>query len=302
MTLINFNVMVGLSQSGKTSFLRRIEAPYIFANLSDELEDIIFAMADGQLDNEPIFLDRNNITIEDRRIIWRWIQTFFPKDIHFHITAYVMSTPLDTCVKRGIENGITPGIIARQRASFNIPFLEEGFDDIKIVDGVSLEEIKTIECDSVRYSEMMYKMINFDQENPHHQYPLGVHMSVCQWMVEEQKDNFHDFSSVYVAANVHDWGKYYSKTYNDLGFGIYYDHGEIGAYELLSHLYLIPQKDFSVMGILRILAYVNYHMKPFDWHNDSDLKKARQLYNGVLFDDLLLFNKIDREACGTESE
>ena len=215
-----------------------------------------------------------------------------------------MATPFDTCLKRNSEREkpVPEEALYRYRASFNIPFYEEGFNEIKIVNGLTSEEVTSVKCNDEAYAVYMYRMINFDQENPHHKYTLGVHMAVCQNLVLQRSKEFNNPKCMFVASIIHDWGKYYTKTYNEDGNGIYYNHGEVGTYELLSNLELIPQKDFTMNEILRILAYVNYHMRPFDWNSTGTIKKVIGVYGDVLVHDLLVFNEIDKEACGTESE
>ena len=325
--VIQINMMIGIQGSGKSTYVQK-NPGYCFSadeyrkNFPDEDNEKIFTRLYKDLDKtvgdiylnnipyRPIYLDNTNMTIKERketfRRIERWKKSFV--GLIFKVTAIVMATPFDLCLERVKEREKATGkvipeeVVYKYRARFNIPIYEEGFSEIKIINGITLEEITEVKCNDNKYATMMYRMINFDQENPHHKYTLGVHMAVCQGLVLKGEKKFHNRKCMYVASIVHDWGKYYTKSYNANGIGIYYNHGEVGTYELLADLSLIPQKDFTMNEILRVLAYVNYHMRPFDWNTKKALEKAYETYGGPLTEDLIEFNKIDIEACGTESE
>lgn len=327
MSLINLYVMVGIQGSGKSTYVDNVnrsgfggglyrfcaddfrknfpdeDNEQIFTRLYYGLGELLRQISDGKEPNYPIYLDNTGITIKSRRKLFAQLEQYKRKipGLNFNITALVMSTPFEICLERNAkrERVVPEEVIYRYRASFNIPFYEEGFNQIKIIDGETLKEITYVECNNQAYATKMYDMIKFDQENPHHKYTLGVHMSVCQNLVLQREKDFCNPKCMFVAAIVHDWGKFYTKTYNTEGNGIYYNHGEVGTYELLSHLELIPQKDFTMNEILRVLAYVNYHMRPFDWNSTGTVNKATLTYGAALVHDLCAFNEIDREACGT---
>lgn len=326
---IQLNVMVGLPGSGKSSYIKKTKSKdglyiisaddvredfpeiednsKIFDLVYEKLEILIKSIYENALPNACIYLDNTNLVCKKRKKIFEVAKKLEKscRGLNINVTAIIMSTPFETCLERNKNRKgkvVPEEVIYKYRASFNIPFYEEGFNEIKIIDGFTLNEITQVQCDFKKYTLMAEKMINFDQENPHHRYTLGNHMIACQELVLSGEETFNKPFSVYVAALVHDWGKYYTKSYNANGIGIYYNHGEVGAYELLSDLTLIPQMNFPINAILEVLAYVNYHMKPFNWNTKKALKKAYETYGKLLFEDLIKFNKIDKEACGTESE
>lgn len=333
MNVVNFNMMVGLQGSGKSTFVKKelkrlgvlcnFSADKIREEFPEENNEQIFTRYYKELDDflklinpNPanvsfnVYLDNTHFQLKARRSFFdhlsHWKKKYF--NISFKVNALIMSTPFELCLERVKQREKETGkvipeeVLYKYRASFNIPFYEEGFNEIKIIDGITLEEITKVECDNKKYATMMYKMINFDQENPHHRYTLGIHMVVCQQLVLRNMQKFNNSKCMYIASVIHDWGKYYTKSYNDNGIGIYYNHSEVGTYELLSNLELIPQKDFTMNEILRVLTYINYHMRPFDWNTEKALHKAYDIYGGALINDLIEFNKIDKKACGTESE
>ena len=325
---INLFMMVGLQGSGKTTYSKmsppnwyfsaddyRQEFPeedneHIFGRFFQDLDNLIKDIYLEKKENLPVILDNTHITIKDRKKVFIHLQKWrgiYP-ELSFTITAMVMATPFDVCLQRVKKRAELTGknipeeVLYSYRQSFCIPFREEGFNSIIIINGITFAPVTNVKHDKKNYATMMFRMINFNQENPHHKYTLGFHMLASQQLVNQREVNFYDKKIMSVAAIIHDWGKYYTKTYNKDGVGIYYNHAEVGAYELLTHLEMIPQTGFTIQEILRVLAYVNYHMKPFGWDTEKAIRKAGNTFGEVLLHDLIEFNKIDRIACGTESE
>ena len=325
--IIDLFMMVGLQGSGKSTYAKMTPSWYfsaddyrvrfseednnqIFQRFYQDLDNLIMDIYFGIKENMPVILDNTNITIKDRAETFNHIKKWkklYP-NLTYVVTAVIMATPFDVCLQRVKDRAEKTGkiipeeVVYSYRKKFCIPFSEEGFTRIIIINGITFNPVMQIKHNARDYAALMFKMINFNQENPHHKYTLGFHMVACQQLVSERIQNFYGQRWMPVAAIVHDWGKYYTKSYNNNGIAIYYSHAEVGTYELLTHLELIPQKDFEVHEVLRVLAYVNYHMRPFDWNTEKAIRKALNTFGDVLMHDLIEFNKIDKEACGTESE
>lgn len=331
---IYFYMMVGLQGSGKSTYVKQQpkENNHIFSadswreNYPEEKNDRIFEMYYGEINYyldicdansginespESFYLDNTHCQFKARRTLFdhikRW-KKIYPT-LNFHVIALVMTTPYDICLQRIKERQEKTGkvipeeVLKRYRDSFCMPIVEEGFEDIKLIDGNTLTEISgEINCDPPAYLAIRGQMLEFNQENPHHAYSLGVHMHKTEDLVFERREQFLDFANMHIAAGIHDWGKFYTKTYNEQGVARYYNHGQVGAYELLSHLELIPYREKTVASVCRIIAYVNYHMRPFDWNTEKALAKAKKELGESMVHDLIIFNQCDKAASGTESE
>ena len=329
---IYFYMMVGLQGSGKSNYVEQQpkENSHIFSadswreNRPEEKNDRIFEMYYGEINYyldicdansgineapESFYLDNTHCQFKARRALFdhikRW-KKIYPT-LNFHVIALVMTTPYDICLQRIKERQEKTGkvipeeVLKRYRDSFCMPIVEEGFEDIKLIDGFSLKKISTIEPDASAYFALMREIRAFNQDNPHHKYPLGVHMEIAQEKLFYRRKELNDVDNMLMAAELHDLGKYYTRVYDEQGIARYYNHGQVGAYELLSHLQLIPLTT-SIVDLCRIVAYVNYHMRPFDWNTEKALAKAKKELGESMVHDLIIFNQCDKAASGTESE
>ena len=317
----NINMIIGLTGSPKHSFIkekvkqdeRNKINTYVFRVEEFNTSELYYKalktfLSDSinceELPNETISIYLDNIDylkLAERRKVFDLIAQF-ADTLQFYVTAYILALEIEECIRHKIKK---EAAIYKEQTLFNIPFYEEGFNDIEIIDGASLKPVMVVRCDDQRFAEEFYKMVTFNQDIPHHTYTLGVHMAVAQKHVYDRREDFYDFPHMYIAAMVHDWGKFFTKTYNEQGKALYYDHGEVGAYYLLTHLNVIPVPERGVTAddILKILFFVNYHMRPFDFlANDLLLHEAEEIYGAHNLHDLVVFNHIDKISCGAERD
>lgn len=305
--------MIGISGSGKSTMAEKIakeENAYIIA--SDKIRKELYGDQNIQGNPQEVFntiyikifdylrigknvvFDATNISLKKRQILFKFLKKHYitPKNI-----AVVMTTPINICHAQNNSRGrvVPQNVIEKQYRHFNIPFFEEGFDEI-ILDGwfdnkpITKEDINT-------YNKFNYKnllsildiMFPFDQKNPHHQFTLGKH---CIEVYKRLKE-YSDDKSLLSAALIHDIGKLKTQTFSQKGIAHYCQHANVGCYELLQNLDIFSLSPFE---IIRVLAYVNYHMLPFDWQCEKIKEKYNKIFGNEIFNNLILLNKIDKDC------
>ena len=266
----------------------------VFQELHAQLTDIFCKIMEGSVPNWMIVIDNTNATRKQRKQFFNFLLEFERKHysefrlprpfsneplFKFEVEANVMTTPYEECLSRIKSREITEHkhipveVLNRYYRSFQIPFYEEGFTRINLIDYKKLVPIEYVEFDKTAYDAIMDQFNAFDQENRHHWFTLGEHMTnaaKAYCMTWGHSSN----PVIEAALLIHDYGKYYTKTWGDEdNEAHYFSHAEVGTYRLLSHLELIPwssHKKRDMRDILRVLFYVNYHMLPFSWQWKSE--------------------------------
>lgn len=147
-------------------------------------------------------------------------------------------------------------MLDKQIRKFQIPFKEEGFDEIIIHKFHNVNAMTT--------GELIAKMKDFDQKNPHHTMTLENHCFNTYDLFTEK-----EYKAEYnMGAVLHDYGKLYCQTIDENGIAHYYDHPSVGCYLVLESL----MEEFNKV-VLDICFLINYHMMPFNW--DTDKAKQR---------------------------
>lgn len=151
-------IMVGLPGSGKTTFAKAFADEDGFAYLSsDEIrKDVITADSEAKLlkpesvnyhtfkimnsttikllrcDLDVIY-DATNLNRKDRKSILKEVKKLKEEGYGISITAFVMSTPINVCIRRNNERGedkVPNDVMKRYIMKFTRPTLDEGFDMI----------------------------------------------------------------------------------------------------------------------------------------------------------------------------
>ena len=324
----NLIVMVGVVGSGKSTFALNYQKNMQDRNdgdtviiSSDAIRKELLGDENDQSNNQLIFhtvhkrikenlikrnviVDATNISIKNRRGILNTVDKIECKK-----TAIVMTTPIPFCHKwnSSRERVVPDHVIDMQVKRFQIPFYEEGWDNIAFSgwSGVNFGDFKKgwdLDTDPI-----FNRMRGFDQKNSHHAYTLEKH---CERLAEEVAKVYPDNLPMIRAATIHDIGKLYTGEPKEDGSGnwSYKGHMNWGAYTLLQNIDILGFNDFQ--DILDCIFFVNYHMEPFFWlSNGKDgsqyikyetEKKMRRFYGDTKFNQLLFFNECDRIASGTE--
>lgn len=301
--MVKLIVMCGLQGSGKSTIARKLSEE--IGNCEIVSSDEIRKEHKNQIENDKVFkiyyerakkflkegknviLDATNISIKSRKQIFEQV-----KDIECEKTCYIVNTPVNVCAERVLERNKTNQqaevpleVLFKYQKSFEIPFYEEGWNDIVIDTHDKFSD--------AQYELLIETMNNFDQKNSHHKYNLGKHCKELQ----KQLDNFKFPKRT---GMLHDVGKLFTQTIDEKGQAHYYQHHNVGAYFLLSHSYLIDY-DNSI-DFFDLLFYVNYHMIPFNIQTEKAEKKWSGIFGKHKFEMLKILNKGDKIASGTHRE
>jgi len=174
-------VMVGLAGSGK-SWLAECRATSavgqgkietiessdawrekLYGDINDQTHnsEVFQAMQMSTFDKlkrgEDVIYDATNIKIKDRRKILNIV-----KDIDCHKLCVIVATPIEQCIIQDAERERSVGerVIRRQLHNFQIPFYEEGWDEIMLLKNKYIET----------YEDLYQTMVGFNQKNYHECY------------------------------------------------------------------------------------------------------------------------------------
>ena len=275
-------VMVGLSASGKSSITREIAAKehaliistdairgeLSGGNITDQSRNVevfqIFnqRIRDGLRAGKTVIADATELTMKARRGLLSSVGRFAKT-----VCTCIVVKPVEECIRDNKQRKfpVPEKVIRHQLEGFQIPFYEEGFDEIKIYwASKGKEDNRSL---SSFISNCMRKMDGFDQKNPYHTMPLGEHSRFTAYLF--RKKGYGEL--LYKAALLHDIGKLYTQQIDGKGVAHYISHDSVGTYYLLCHM---PTKDFKdTEQLLDFLFLVNYHMLPFGWEKSKTMSK-----------------------------
>ena len=291
-------VMVGLPGSGKSteaSNIAKNSSATIFS--SDEYREKMFGSIADQSHNKEIFdklykdatcflssgsdrtaiIDSTNISLKSRLNLLNRVVS----NLDVEKECIVMATPLRDCTKRDSlrKNKVGEETIYKYLESFQFRQYFEGWDNIKL--------IQSGEKDFLTLNEYIQSMMDFNQNNPHHGFDLYTHCS-------KMAHNFQQNSPLYWAGMVHDIGKLYTETHDNNGVSHYYNHDNVGVYDIMLHRYLF--KEFLDEDFFNMLFYINYHMKAKDWKTDKAIKKWSKIFGEKLLQELIIFSDYDNAS------
>lgn len=303
-------MLIGLQGSGKSTLAKELSATYNATILNaDTIRDQnpdwdnekVFKLLHSQMrelvsGDKNVVLDNTNTTIKMRATVFQNL-----KGIDCDIVAIIIATPYELCVERlKTRNSLGKRqvpleVLQKYRERFEIPFKEEGFNNIII------EGFKDF-WDAGKAYDLEKSMRGFDQKNSHHKYNLDAHCWELANSFESQ--NIYSDAVLSEAGQYHDIGKLFTQTFKEGDPNAhYYNHHNVGAYYMLENHSVLYTSDFDKHNtILDILFYINYHMLPFFWKTEKTKEKWYKIFGQDKFDNLLLFNKYDKIASGTDSE
>ena len=285
-------ILIGLQGSGKSTWADEYKKYDVKVVSSDKIRE----EHNWQIDNASVFnefykridehlangydviADATNITIKSRRPFFERIKTKCCK------IGIVFNTPIEIC-KRRVERRnqeesqkIVPlEVLEKYMASFQIPFKEEGFDELWLTNpGVFNQD---------KYIEIVNEMNTFDQKNSHHNYTLGQHSQIVENLIQRSTLNFPVGCGI-----LHDIGKLLTQTFGADGEAHYYNHANVGTYFVASH------PELCVRDIFNVLFIINYHMMPFDWKTEKAIKKWTAIFGEKNIELLKTFNNYDEFA------
>ena len=298
-------IMIGISASGKSTIAKQIaERDNCIIVSSDAIRgEICEGGVSDQSKNEEVFrifhrrikenllkgnnviADATSITIKSRKAIFDAV-----KKIDCYKIGYLVAKKIEDCIKDNKNNdrvAVPDEVIYKQIRKFQIPFKEEGYDNIVIEDLNKDNSELFLVNDMIRHQQMS----EFDQKNPYHNQTLEEH---CDFVTEEfRKYNYPNYYNF--AARQHDIGKMYTQTFDENGIAHYYGHEGYGTYLLLSDYNSIFRETFySKYQILDMLFLVNYHMLPMNWNTEKAKNKWKNIFGDYKYQLLVDFHMCDK--------
>lgn len=302
-------VLCGLQCSGKSTKSKELAKQYNAEVLSSDKfreeyknakNDTIFRLLYEKMNDLlgrgiNVIVDATNITIKSRKQIFQNLKVDCMKVCH------IMNTPYEVCIERLHERNKTDyphkfdtDIIKRYYYSFEIPFYEEGWDEIEIENKIDYD-VNNEFCDKV-----IKTADTFDQQNKHHVQNLGDHMRSVGYKLSKETEDLNLESAGYY----HDVGKLFTQTFK-IGDpnAHYYNHANVGTYELLCNAGCYDRYynsygecilEYNKSDTLEWLFYINYHMHLFNVKTEKAEKKWRIIFGDEKFDNLRLFNECDK--------
>lgn len=166
-----------------------------------------------------VVYDATSMTRKDRASIISMCPKFT------HIQCNIIWAPIETCIERDSTRERTVGkeVIDRMLKRFQMPYYDEGIDEINII------RPENFDWDS--YYDCIIDAMKIPHDNPHHQLDIYNHcMEAFNYAVEKQFD-----WEIREAAYYHDCGKPYVKAFvNTRGepsdTAHYYQHQCTGAW------------------------------------------------------------------------
>lgn len=280
-------VMVGIQGSGKSTHAKQLAPIYDAVVLSsDEIRKDNPSLNNGQVfeylyaqmnnylsQNKSVIIDATNTTIKSRKTIFERLK--YMPDI---IDACVMCTEYDECLRRVEVRNTDPNehyvpleVVTRYMKNFQVPFKEEGFDNITYTNNFPLDINKSL--------YLINETVGFDQKNHHHTFDLYNHSARAGF----------SYGNLCVGL-FHDIGKLFCQTIDENGEAHYYNHANIGAYYLVSHLDSLPRNQRD-----EVLMITNYHMLVYNWKTEKTHEKYKQIFGGW-YNKLIKFHEADEGA------
>lgn len=166
-------------------------------------------------------------------------------------------------------------VIDRQLRQFQLPVKNEGWDNISY----DIEKVSDDYCHNIRRRIEEFG----SQDNPHHTLTLSDHLDACFDLTRSiaygASANLLDLLA---AADLHDVGKIFTRSYDENGIAHYFGHENIGAQIAL----LFHERPYAAQ-------LINYHMVPYDYKGREIWKKR---LGEDMWNDLLLLHQADEGA------
>ncbi len=233
---------------------------------------------------QNVIADATNITMKSRRAIIENVRKLDVEKI-----CYIIPKKFKDCIRdnRNRKHPVPEEVIAAQRSKFQIPFKEEGWEEIIIYD------MDYTYADKFTPEAMSFSMIGFDQKNPHHNMYLDQHCDFVYNMFSGGQHPYNIYKNGFLmGASLHDIGKLYTQSIDENSIAHYLRHENIGSYFVLTSLYL--WKNFTDDDLLDCCFLINYHMMPFSWENEKTKNRWRERFGEYKYETLMRFHECDK--------
>lgn len=238
--MAKFIMLCGLPGSGKSTYAKSlIEFKNNISYLSsDKIREELWGDENVQGDPNKVFslmlnrcidnlkagidviYDATNVKRKNRVSTINSIKKYADK-----IECHIVWAPIDICVQRDSMRNRTVGadVIMRIARSFDAPYYDEGFSDIKI--------IKDHDFDINEYTDKCDKSLHIPHDNPNHSLDIFTHCVKSANYLFKLRAKL----DLITAARWHDIGKSKTKSFvNSKGIvtdiAHYYNHDNVGAW------------------------------------------------------------------------
>lgn len=305
--MARLNIMIGIPGSGKTKYakINLLNENTVYLS-SDDIRVDMFGFED-QTHNAEVFerMKRETLTALQNGFDVVYDATNLNKKRRSNIinqakiygaevNAYLCCTPINIILERNLtrqERRIPWDKLIQMIQSIEPPMYYEGFDNIYLIDGGMYNDIYD-------YNDLIKDCVGYKQDNPYHYETLEEHIRAVVKRAEILGETFH-YIDAYIliqAARYHDFGKLYTKTFNDKkNHFVYYGHDKVSAYLFMCHVRKQQMRDNLNRVRLsndsyKIGALILNHM---EWYRREDMAPIKEMFND---DDLYHMLKLLHEA------
>ena len=301
------NIMIGFPGSGKSSYAKK----YLLTNnsvylSSDDIRielcgfedqthnDVVFETMKKRTlnalrDGKDVIYDATNLSKKRRSGI-----ISEARKLSAQINAYLCCTPINIILERNItrvERQLPWDKLVQMIQSIEPPMYYEGFDNIYLIDGGIYNDIYD-------YNFLIKECSGYNQDNPHHYETLEEHIKAVTKKAESLGETFY-YIDAYIliqAARYHDFGKLYTKTFNDKkNHFVYYGHDKVSAYLFMCHVRKQQMRDSLNRVRLSNDSYKSgaLILNHMEWYRREDMTPIKELFND---DDLYYMLELLHEA------
>lgn len=305
-----FLMLVGLPASGKTTYIKKYFNQNLKVHSSDAIREELSGDINNQNINKQVFETLHKRVKEDLKngiscvydatnISWKRRKAFLQElnSIDCWKICHIIATPFEVCLEQNEQRDrkVPYEVIERMYKNFDIPWWNEGWDDIKL-----WYADKNYKNAYGHWGKFILDTEYFDQESKWHSQTLGKHCGECLKYVSTKVNELNclNENETFIAAALHDCGKPFVKSFKDSNghpseFAHYYNHENVGSYNSLFY------GKYEGTDSLLIAALIRWHMilhffkdweqKTIDkyekeftthkWLNEMDFYKALKLLN-----------------------
>lgn len=306
--MATLNIIIGIPGSGKSNYAKK----YLLTNnsvylSSDDIRIELYGFED-QTHNDVVFETMKKRTLnalkEGKDVIYdatnlnKKRRSGIINEAHkldAQVDAYLCCTPINIILERNItraERQLPWDKLVQMIQSIEPPMYYEGFDNIYLIDGGMYNDVYD-------YNFLIKECSGYNQDNPHHYETLEEHIKAVTKKAENLGETLklrNDAEILRQTARYHDFGKLYTKSFNDKkGHYVYYGHDKVSTYLYLCHIR--KQNLIDELNRVRLCdrhyqtaALILNHM---EWYRREDMTPIKELFND---DDLYYMLELLHEA------
>ena len=294
-------ILIGLPASGKSTWAKELLKDWNFPAVwlsSDNIRaehdweisnNKVFSIMwervrKGALENKYIIYDATNLRAKNRIHLIKQYSKFCEKNgLSYNVECLLFLQPINVVLernaKRQFHDRVPEDVIWRMAKQFQFPIMQEGYNNIVVATSSDGERLR------------MEDISSMPQDNPHHSMNLGEHLCAA----EDKAISKGYCKEVCAAALYHDIGKYWTKKFDEDGIAHFYGHENIGAYILALHF--LEHGKLMVDIYYDTVCLVNYHMRPYAWEQNEQLReKEKKFFGNTFYHNLMALHGCDEAA------